>query len=92
MSGGGGILGDSGRQQMYDLLPHTRALHPDSHFQIYREFKPREEKVEITVFYREPGKDKMRIDAEFDEDCILDDLGPHNIRITYWGNAVRAVL
>lgn len=84
----GGVLGEEGIQQGYQYFPHFRALHPDTKYQVYRELKHDRGVVELTVFYREPDKDKMRVDAEFD---ILnaDDLGPHNIRITYWGSAVR---
>lgn len=83
-----GVLNEDGIRQGYEYFPHFRALHPDTKYQVYRELKHEKNVVELTIFYREPGEDKKRVDAEFDiED--QDDLGPHTIRIVYWGSAVR---
>lgn len=78
----------------YRMFPHFKALHPDTVFQVYREFKPLRDTIEISTFYREPGKDKMRVDAEIETaayDTVDGVPSAHDIRITYWGPAKGAV-
>lgn len=68
-------------------FPHLAALHPDTIFTAFREHKGEKQLVEFTIFYTEPGQEKMRIDAELKDQ---DYAAPTNIRITYWGKAIGA--
>lgn len=87
---GGGV---TPRERVIQLFPHLNQTHPDTKFQLFREFIPRKNVVEFTLFFREPDTEKVRVDAEADVD-LLTQLTPEEIsglhlRITYWGSAVR---
>lgn len=51
------------REVMLRYIPSLAFTHEDTRFQVWREYKPRENWVEITVYYREPESPKYRIDA-----------------------------
>jgi len=79
-------------EQSAEFIPNMAALHPETIIQVYREWKPATGKVEITVFYREPGEEKMRIDAEIDEAAVASgEISYKNVKIISWGPAVKAV-
>lgn len=70
----------------YAYFPNMQALHPETTVQVYREYKQNDNIVKVTIFYREPGKEKHRIDAELDYN-VLDpaiEAGPKDIKIIKW--------
>lgn len=76
-------------ERLHSYLPNTQALHPATSVQVYREYKVDDKKVDITVLYREPGKEKMRIDIEVDYN-VLDpaiELLPKDLKILKWDKA-----
>ena len=87
---GGGI---ATLEESIKYLPNMASLHPDTRVQVFREFKPRTNVVEITVYYREPDKKKYRVDAEVDLDNFEqgDELSPSDFKIIHWGLAGAAV-
>ena len=74
-------------EESVEYFPHMAALDPDTVVTVFREYKPKNELVEYTVFYREPGKEKMRIDAELKDTDLV---SPRNIKIIRWGKAIGA--
>ena len=80
-------------RQTSDYFPNLAALHEDTEFWAYREFKPMKDLVEITLFYREPGGENMRLDAEIEGKFLTEglELGPENIKIVHLGKATEAV-
>lgn len=83
-------------EQTIKYFPNFAALHPDTRIQAYREFKPLRDVIELTLFWREPGEDKMRLDAEIDVKNLMKDsesegVQPKHIKILFVGSAVTAV-
>jgi len=76
-------------EESIKYLPNMAALDPDTTVTAFREFKPKKNVVEYTIFYREPGQEKYRIDAEFD--VTKGEPTPHTIRIVRWGKAAGAI-
>lgn len=76
-----------------ELFPNLHALNPDTQVWTYLEFKPMRDMVEICVFFKEPGKKKMRIDAEIEGKYLEQDLNatPEQVRIVQWYDAQEAV-
>lgn len=83
------------REEMIAVFPHLARTDEATSFQMYRQTKDNGafHTVELTIFYREPGKQKMRIDAEFDWNDYYDQLKllPTDIKIVKWGLATEAV-
>lgn len=83
------------RRELEQLIPNLAVLHVDTKFQVYKEFKPERNIVELTIFYREPDKSKIRIDAELQQRAIKDlrseDLLPSDVRIVQWTLATEAI-
>ena len=80
-------------EQTAKYFPNLASLHPDTKIQAYREFKPMKDKVEITVFWREPGKEKFRLDAEIEGEFLTQggEVTPADIRLVSLVGATRAV-
>lgn len=78
-------------ENMAQLIPNLAALHEDTHFKCFREFKPMRDEFEFTIYYREPGKDKVRIDCSIDAQSFVDgEIDPKKVRVQYWNvNANR---
>jgi hypothetical protein len=76
-------------KESYKYFPNMRALHPDTRVQVFREYKPMMDTIEITVFYREPGKDKYRFDAtlKMEDAERVEELGPEHFKINNWCKA-----
>lgn len=83
------------KEQVATLCGNFDSLHPDTEFWVYREFKPLSDSIEYTVYYREPDADKMRVDLSLEvqnlEAATFGDLEPKHFRITYWGEARKAI-
>lgn len=75
-------------------FPNLAALHPDTKFWAYREFNPMRDKVEITIFYREPDRRKMRLDAEAEGSHLesADELRPEDIRMVMLVDATSVMI
>lgn len=78
--------------KVLQAIPSLAFVHPDTVFHLYREYKPMRDVIEYTIFYREPGRDKFRIDAEVDGQTLGNgtDIGPHNLRIVSWRKNERS--
>lgn len=81
------------REEILRYFPHLTRTHQDTVFQVYREHKVDRGVIELIIFFREPGESKIRIDAEWIMDPWSEDLklDATEIKITYWGDATRAV-
>lgn len=78
-------------ESCFRCFPNMRTLHPDTKVEIYREYNKNMDAIEITVFYREPGEEKMRIDAEarFIDERV--ELSLEDIKIIRWGLVTEGV-
>lgn len=73
----------------FDYIPNMRALHPDTKVQVFREYKQDKGLVEVTIFYREPGKNKQRIDLEMTPKLDDEEYNVEDFKIVQWGSAIR---
>lgn len=72
-------------------IPNLAALDPGTRLQVYREAKGNGD-VEITIFYREPGAPKYRIDVVIPNAIDIEgEFEPHHFRIEKWGLATQGV-
>lgn len=78
------------REDVLKLIPQLAVTHEQTVFQVYREYKQLSDAIEFTVFVKEPGYDKVRIDGTIQNLFTAElELAPENFRITYWGPASR---
>lgn len=78
-----------GLEALHRIIPNTLALHPETKFDVFREYKAATETVELTIYYREPGRRKMRIDAELKYEDPAVEAMPKDVRIVGWKDALR---
>lgn len=80
------------RKDVSRLYANALALHEDTEFVLYRDFNPLTKVLEYSLFYREPGEGKMRVDMTADEDVLALKLGPvwDLVKVTRVGPALRA--
>lgn len=80
------------REQAIRVFPNLEALDEGTVFHAYREYRPTRGTVELTLYWREPGKDKFRMDAEYDINKFEGvELMPQDVKIVFVGDARRAV-
>lgn len=95
-----GMLDTKWYPTLYEQLPNLKAdLREDSGMSLWREFKPQRGVWEFTLYYivDDPynGTVKKRVDWEVDTSLIelgTEHVTPEDCRITYWGDARRAVV
>ncbi len=92
------LTGTDGRVEREDIVrwfPHFAQHHQGTKYQLYLEpsTNTKDPTIYVTVFYREPGKDKwkVRVDAEFESVIGLEgrEPEPKDIRIRQWGPATK---
>ena len=76
------------RDQVAALIPHLHRLDAATEFKVYitEVGGAKDKRAELTIWYREPGAAKFRIDAEFDELFLIEGItpAPQHIRINNW--------
>ncbi len=80
---------------LFSVFPNFKALDVDTTFHVYREFRIGRNLVELTVFYREPDKRKVRVDAEIESSVLeaiyIEHLGPQHVKIVQVGEATQTI-
>lgn len=72
---------------LISVFPHLEVLHTNTRFELHSDYLPKDDLILLTLFFTEPGRRRMRVDAEWRP--VGEDLDPvpSEVRINYWGTA-----
>jgi hypothetical protein len=84
-------VGNITRELVLEVIPSLEFTDPDTYFSLYREYRPTRDTIEYSLFYREPGGEKYRIEGVSTQEDAMNKvtLDASVFRIEYWGLADR---